>query len=530
MHPSPLPCRYTSSGGIHTRGRPRVVRNGSGTWLAVCSVGFALVLTLNAFTLWGVEDLLGAASAWPWAAAEMRAWCLPANVLTFAAYGLASLRLPSLSARRPTSPACICLALGAAALLAACLARDPHLPLFQLAGVLLGCGGALAFVCWEFTLTMGPVADARKALLLASVITAAPYLALVFVFRGAVVYPLTCALVPACVASLLVARARIPKPPASCAPAACPDASQARRLWADAWMPLACVMMIGVVGPATGQFASIGSMSESLRLAMYQLANVVAAAALALAWFRLHARVTIPRTFLVLVPLVGVALFLFPFWTHWFQAFVLTLGCCMFSLASILMMTLCLDLSRTSGVGLGAVYGLFAACTYLAQIMGGSLARIVGASAYPAQFQVVAVVALLLWGLSAIALVVMWRARTVRGEARGASGRNVAPNEPASSPAADPVTRACELLRRRFDLTPREVDVLELLGRGRDVSVVAETLGVSRNTVRSHVQRLYADTGVHDRQELIDLVEAAALESEAPTPATSADPQPVRQH
>ena len=125
----------------------------------------------------------------------------------------------------------------------------------------------------------------------------------------------------------------------------------------------------------------------------------------------------------------------------------------------------------------------------------------------------------------------MWRGRATRGELRGtsvASAAPVAPNAP--SPAADPVTRACQALRERFGLTPREVDVLELLGRGRDVSVVAETLGVSRNTVRSHVQRLYADVGVHDRQELIDLVEAAALELDAGPGDAGAEPDPKAAH
>ncbi|WP_420484871.1 helix-turn-helix transcriptional regulator [Eggerthella lenta] len=37
---------------------------------------------------------------------------------------------------------------------------------------------------------------------------------------------------------------------------------------------------------------------------------------------------------------------------------------------------------------------------------------------------------------------------------------------------------------------------------------VAEELVISKNTVRTHTKSIFAKTGVHSRQELIDLVES----------------------
>ncbi len=50
-------------------------------------------------------------------------------------------------------------------------------------------------------------------------------------------------------------------------------------------------------------------------------------------------------------------------------------------------------------------------------------------------------------------------------------------------------------------LTPREVDVLVQLARGRSNRQIAESLGVSRRTVTSHLEHVYAKLGVSGRTE-----------------------------
>lgn len=48
-------------------------------------------------------------------------------------------------------------------------------------------------------------------------------------------------------------------------------------------------------------------------------------------------------------------------------------------------------------------------------------------------------------------------------------------------------------------LTPRELDVVRLLGRRWGAKEIAETLGISHSTVRSHFRSIYAKLGVRNR-------------------------------
>ena len=52
-------------------------------------------------------------------------------------------------------------------------------------------------------------------------------------------------------------------------------------------------------------------------------------------------------------------------------------------------------------------------------------------------------------------------------------------------------------------LTPRERDVLELLGEGLSNRAVATRLGISEHTVKFHVASIYGKLGASSRAELI---------------------------
>jgi DNA-binding NarL/FixJ family response regulator len=52
-------------------------------------------------------------------------------------------------------------------------------------------------------------------------------------------------------------------------------------------------------------------------------------------------------------------------------------------------------------------------------------------------------------------------------------------------------------------LTPREVEVLALVGRGRSNDEIAEELFISASTAKTHVNRAMMKLGVHDRAQLV---------------------------
>lgn len=55
-----------------------------------------------------------------------------------------------------------------------------------------------------------------------------------------------------------------------------------------------------------------------------------------------------------------------------------------------------------------------------------------------------------------------------------------------------------------YGLTERESEVLALLAAGHGRARVAQALGISENTLGTHIQQLYRKLGVHSRQELLD--------------------------
>ncbi len=71
----------------------------------------------------------------------------------------------------------------------------------------------------------------------------------------------------------------------------------------------------------------------------------------------------------------------------------------------------------------------------------------------------------------------------------------------------DRFDEACASIAREAGLSKREAEVLPLALRGRTSERIAQELFISKNTVDTHMRRIYAKCDVHSRQELIDLGE-----------------------
>ena len=78
---------------------------------------------------------------------------------------------------------------------------------------------------------------------------------------------------------------------------------------------------------------------------------------------------------------------------------------------------------------------------------------------------------------------------------------------PAAPGAADPIVAGVARVAERYRLSAREAQVCEYLARGRSQTYIRDALLLSKNTVATHVRRIYTKLDVHSKQELIDLVE-----------------------
>ena len=65
--------------------------------------------------------------------------------------------------------------------------------------------------------------------------------------------------------------------------------------------------------------------------------------------------------------------------------------------------------------------------------------------------------------------------------------------------------------RTAVHLTPTETAVLALLPTHRTLAAIGDRLGISRPTVKTHVQHIYKKLGATNRAEAVDLAESTDL-------------------
>jgi NarL family two-component system response regulator LiaR len=74
----------------------------------------------------------------------------------------------------------------------------------------------------------------------------------------------------------------------------------------------------------------------------------------------------------------------------------------------------------------------------------------------------------------------------------------------APAPAATPFVRDPAQIER-LGVTPRELEILELIAQGLSNREIAETLFVSENTVKTHSSRLFDKLGARRRTQAVQL-------------------------
>lgn len=70
---------------------------------------------------------------------------------------------------------------------------------------------------------------------------------------------------------------------------------------------------------------------------------------------------------------------------------------------------------------------------------------------------------------------------------------------------------AAKVWERFAALTPREIQILDLLGHGRPLKEMAETLSISHATMRTHVQKILEKTKTHTQMEAVALARKYGL-------------------
>lgn len=74
--------------------------------------------------------------------------------------------------------------------------------------------------------------------------------------------------------------------------------------------------------------------------------------------------------------------------------------------------------------------------------------------------------------------------------------------------------KRCRVVSEQADLSERQFEVLVLVSQGRNARYIEQSLSISLSTAQTHIRNIYRKTGVHSRQELLNLIEDAKLYGE----------------
>jgi DNA-binding CsgD family transcriptional regulator len=66
----------------------------------------------------------------------------------------------------------------------------------------------------------------------------------------------------------------------------------------------------------------------------------------------------------------------------------------------------------------------------------------------------------------------------------------------------------CQSVSAEYALSPREIEVFQLLAKGRNAEYISKTLVVSVHTSKTHISRIYRKLNINSQQELINLVDS----------------------
>ena len=462
-------------------------------WMGLAAVAgaYGLFLACTSIVLWGGYTVLlpqGADSAAGLAVEYFVRWA--AFPLTLFAVALATYLRPRASiGRHPLVALSLLLLVPAVTGAAGAGLLGLHSALV-LCAVCLGCGSGILFSYLQEVVASLKVYDAGIVVFAAAGVSAVVYIALGQLPRVTMMWIGFLVLVPLTVATVLGARRLVPQVHPAFDTVPTQQVDRCRRAARESWPSLICIAFSAfVVGLIRVQAIGSAEVSQAFDNAN-MMGLLVASVVLLGAWRTVYERIRLSRLYQIIFPLTATIYLLLPLFDGTFRQGFVLLVFVVFSVTSSLMVVSCSRVARNQCVPPVLVYGAFAGTVYGAMELGSLLGWLLEATV----------------GIGLAALSPAPAPALAPASAAAAPERGLSQEMP---PLGAMLAQQCAAVVAQYGLSAREADVLGLLARGRDAAYIADELVISKNTVRTHMRNIFSKTGVHSRQELIDLVETA---------------------
>lgn len=294
-----------------------------------------------------------------------------------------------------------------------------------------------------------------------------------------------------------------------------------RTAMAELWRPLFCIasvgFIVGFVRSLTSSNAQILNTFNMVSMIGLFLSSIV----LLLLWHFMRFKFDLGMIYHISFPIAATGFVLLPFLSSMFVLAVAGLIFLLFSVVSALMVITCVQAARQRVLQPVLVYGIFAGLVYGASSIGAAVGMVSNSTGFG--FTQMLILTLMLFYLVSVILFIPSRRKPtdetpgspdLQGSRDTPDTRNTQESHDSrdtrdtrGAAGLDIVAVRCQRLREQYRLSTRETEIAILIARGRDVPTIARILFISANTVRTHSKSLFRKLNVHNKQELLDLVE-----------------------
>lgn len=293
---------------------------------------------------------------------------------------------------------------------------------------------------------------------------------------------------------LLASNCRLTCTPEQNAPSAPAKAEAARPFW-----PLATGMFTFVFASSILQFMlGPGAMPPWLETWRNVLVDTVVAIAF-VAIYAISRPTSVASTYRIVLPLMALGYVLFPLvpGEHRFVgAMAAAVGYGLFDLLSWVTMIEYAQTHRNRALG---VIGLGVGATLLGRATGSLCGTLLLKYQAAGSISYSGISLVMLFALIVVCLTVL--PELLMKPAPDKSARTAPQDAPSE------ISHGIAALARGKGLTTRELDVLELLAKGKNAASISLDLGIARGTAQTHIKHIYQKTGFHNQQELMRAIE-----------------------
>lgn len=372
--------------------------------------------------------------------------------------------------------------------------------LLSMTGLSFGMGSASAFISWEYVLGTLRQEDIKKALLLCMLVFPIIYLIITNIGIPASLFGYVLVLLVSVATFLLVYQiattAKIQKKHVD------KDREFLRKshfVFKHNRGLLLCFVCVAFIAAITRCIA----LGDPLSREMVKYGSIVAVLLMGVVTILVLRVVKIklnyPRLYMVIFPVFATGLLLLPLMNTTYQIVFASVTFAFFLACLLLIMYQSIEMSKSFDIAPVTIFAVFNSTAYLTMGIGTFLGtRLLVNNDF--SFSMLSVVALFL-----VYILVM--AETIIGRFKDKGLVNPTETIDFGSIGTDSMKGYCEVFSRYSDFSKREMEVLLLLAKGRDVPFISETLFISKNTVRTHIKNIYRKTNTHNRQELLSKIE-----------------------